>query len=316
MSEQVQELPAARSPLARLMGVIISPGETFQDIERRPGWLFPMVTYMAIFAICFGVYAMKADWIGIVTEQIEENPFMSFAPEDRRDTIIDEALAGMRKQSQGQMAADNVINVTATFVPFYHLMTLVYCTLFVMTGSLTSLRLGGAWLNFLLCLLLLIGYWVIIYVARSTFSDAPQSALLLIGLGAVAMTGGWIWLLNRQTAKDEVFHKMLSVGTYATAVGIIGSIAMLGVSLATEGAIDVRVDRLVTSSLGQILKPEGTVIRAVLDRIDVFSLWTLTVLTIGYRAVTRLSTGVTASITLLPWGVYSLFMIALAAVFG
>lgn len=125
-----------------------------------------------------------------------------------------------------------------------------------------------------------------------------------------------MWLLNVQAAKDEVFHKMLSVSTYASVVPLIGALALLGVSLATEGVIETRFDRFVTSSLGQVLKPEGAVLRAVLDRVDLFTIWMLTVLTIGYRAVTKLSAGVAAAITLLPWGVYALFMIGFAALLG
>jgi hypothetical protein len=40
------------------------------------------------------------------------------------------------------------------------------------------------------------------------------------------------------------------------------------------------------------------------------------VLTLGFRPVTRLSTGVTAAITFLPWGIWVLLKVAWAAVFG
>ncbi len=316
MSDQVQATPATQSPFARLVGVIVSPAETFKEVERRPGWLFPMICYLVVFVVAFGVYGMKADWVAIVEDQIRNTPGLSFLPEEQVDKAISEATGNLRKQTQFQRAAGNVLNVTTSLLPFFHGMALVYCSLFVFMGSLTALRLGKAWLNFLLGLLLYIGYLGVAFVSQMVFADAPASALILLAVAGVVLTGAWIWLLNRQTQRDETFHKMLSVCTYATAISIIGGIAILAISLASQDAIQVSVDSLVKANPGAWLKPESPVLRAVLDRLDLFTLWFLAVLTIGFRAVTKLSAGLAASITLLPWGIYALIRIAMAAAFG
>jgi hypothetical protein len=40
--------PAKLNPLARLIGTLLSPGETFADINRKPSWLVPLVLCIVI----------------------------------------------------------------------------------------------------------------------------------------------------------------------------------------------------------------------------------------------------------------------------
>lgn len=49
MSEQtVAETGASMSPVARMIGVITSPRQTFEDIVRRPTWLLPFVLVVVV----------------------------------------------------------------------------------------------------------------------------------------------------------------------------------------------------------------------------------------------------------------------------
>ena len=72
------------------------------------------------------------------------------------------------------------------------------------------------------------------------------------------------------------------------------------VSLVHQGDIQVYFDKVVPSNLGALLHPENPVVRALCNSLDIFSIWALVTLTIGFRTVTTLSTGMTASITFLP----------------
>lgn len=54
--------PAPRSFFSRLIGVYFSPGETFQEIGRAPGWLAPMLTLAIVGAL--GAWVM-IDRIGV-----------------------------------------------------------------------------------------------------------------------------------------------------------------------------------------------------------------------------------------------------------
>ena len=316
MSDQVRETPAPRTPVARLIGVLTSPGEAFKEIAAHPGWLPPFLVYMVVFCICFGVYAVKADWIAIVTEQIESSPFMKLVPDANRDEAIRGATAGLQKLSRGQMAATNLCNIGSSIVGFYHGMTLLYATLFVMVGSLKDLKLGKAWGRFLLCLLLLIGYIVVYSISNFAFRDSPASALLMIGTGSVVMVGLWTWLLNGQAARDGEFHKMLTVCCYSSVVLMVSMIAVMALSLAHQGDIQVAIDKLVPSNLGAVLAPDNAVLRTLFSSLDIFILWFLAVLSIGFKTVTKLSFGMSASMTFLPWGLVVMVKIAWAAVFG
>jgi hypothetical protein len=313
MSEQVQESPATGSPFARMMGVIVSPSETFEDIARRPGWLVPFVCYIAVFLIAFSVYAMKADWITITTEQIENFPIMNMLPDEAKDQAIQQATADLKKLSQGERAAGNVLNVLSGFAPYYHGMALLYGTLFVMMGSLTSMKLGRAWIGFLKCIPLVLGFFIVAWVARIAFKDSPQSNLLLIGAAAISFLAAWTWLLNRQAEADVEFHRILSVCAYSAVISMLFWVAVMVVSLVSQAPIQVALDKLVRTNLGALLKPDSPIVRSLLESFDIFSLLLLSFMTIGFRTVTKLSTGATAAITFLPWGIYVMIKVALAA---
>ncbi|HEX5736547.1 MAG TPA: Yip1 family protein [Blastocatellia bacterium] len=61
--EQVEE-PARLGPFERLVGVLFSPGETFNDINRKPTWLVPMLIGV-VTAIVFAIFLnwkLDAGW--------------------------------------------------------------------------------------------------------------------------------------------------------------------------------------------------------------------------------------------------------------
>jgi len=316
MSEQVRELPAPRTTVARLVGVLTSPGETFQEISGRPSWMAPFFIYLVALAIGLGTYATKADWIAITTEQIESSPFMQLVPDAQRDEIVHKQTEGVRKLGSAHLGTAYVCNVAIGTPAFIFFLTLIYASLFSMVGALKDLKLGRAWGRFLLTLLMVVGYVIATIIANTAFSDSPSSSLLLIGAAAILVSIGCIWMLNGVASRDIEFHRMLSVCCYASAVLIIGVLALVVVSLVHEGSIGIGAEKLVPSSLGAMLKPENAVVRALFNSLDIFTIWWLIVLTIGFRAVTRLTMGMAASMTFLPWGLIVMIKIAWAAVFG
>jgi hypothetical protein len=62
--EESQPEPARLGPAARLTGTLFSPGETFQDINRKPTWLAALLIAM-IATLAFSVFfewRVKPDW--------------------------------------------------------------------------------------------------------------------------------------------------------------------------------------------------------------------------------------------------------------
>lgn len=321
MIEPVTESPATRpapaaNPAARMMGVITSPAVTFEDVARRPAWMPPLLVYIVTFLIVFGVYSMRADWVAILTDQIENSPFMGMVPEQAREEAVRGATAEFSKMSPVQQTLSNLINYPPGFIFFFHGMALVYATFFVLMGAVPKLELGKAWLNLLVCFLLFLAYIGVVSVARFAFKDAIDSRLMLTGLGSVAVFAGWIYLLNLRARADQEFHRILSVCTAASAVMVVGALTWLLVTLVTPAPIQTPPEMMVKANVGALVKSGVPALQKLLESLDVFSLWILVVLTLGFRAVSRLSTGVTAAITFLPWGVWVLLKVAWTAVFG
>src|SRR5215813_10317763 len=47
--------PARIGPMGRLIGVLFSPGETYQDINRKPTWIVPVII-SCIVTLAFSVF--------------------------------------------------------------------------------------------------------------------------------------------------------------------------------------------------------------------------------------------------------------------
>jgi hypothetical protein len=82
---------------------------------------------------------------------------------------------------------------------------------------------------------------------------------------------------------------------------------------------DVDIQDLLASHLGALL-PEGAspALRALAGSLDLFTFWTLFLLAVGFAAAApkKLTTGKAFGIALVPWGLYVLSKVGLAAVFG
>jgi hypothetical protein len=68
------EAQASISPFGRIIGVFFSPGKTFEDIVRKPGWLLPVVI-LTILSIGVSVAInQRINWRDFMNQQIEKSP--------------------------------------------------------------------------------------------------------------------------------------------------------------------------------------------------------------------------------------------------
>ncbi|HKY31611.1 MAG TPA: hypothetical protein VJV23_03660 [Candidatus Polarisedimenticolia bacterium] len=315
MNVTVQEQPATGSA-ARMTGVIMSPGPTMQEIVRRPSWIAPMALYLLVLSIAFGVYAMKADWVAILTTQIERYNLSGLAGEDEMDKHIRKKTEDIRKRTQAQLALANGQNVVGWSVMVFHFFLLVYTTLFVMMGALAEIKLGRAWLNFLACLGIYLGVLGVAGLANTVFKDAPQSALLLSTTATLCFVGAWGWLLDRHTRRNPELHRMLGAMAHAWVIFVISSFVLLLLSLLKPAPIETPADQMVRANLAAVADTGLPALNALLSWVDVFSIWCYSVMAIGFRAATRLSTGIAFSITFLPYALFAMFHVAFKAISG
>ncbi|MCL6480778.1 MAG: YIP1 family protein [Firmicutes bacterium] len=82
---------------------------------------------------------------------------------------------------------------------------------------------------------------------------------------------------------------------------------------------DVDIQDLLASHVGAFLPEETSpALRALAGSLDIFTFWTLFLLAVGFAAAApkKLTTGKAFGIALVPWGIYVLGKVGLAAVFG
>ena len=300
----------------RLIGVIASPGEAMREIVARPEAMPPLVVYLVLLVVCTLISGMRANWEAITSDRVENFFIMEMLNDQQKDEAVRQAVAQIKEKTQTQMAVENTLQAFV-FVPIVFQITAVFfSTLFVLMGALTALKLGRAWLQVGLSILVLIAWIIVQVISRTAFGTASDSGTVLMATSSIVLVGVILWLMMRHSRSDPAYHSMFSVVTYTSAVGIIALLVTLAITFANPESASIPMEKLVKSSVGNWVTLGIPILDSLLKSLDVFTLWNLTVLTIGFRWATRLSTGVTAMITFLPWGVYVLIKLAWAAVFG
>jgi hypothetical protein len=101
-----QEEPARLSPHQRLIGTLFSPGETFQDINRKPDWILPLIVAM-IFSFAGNfiiINRVKPDWEQLGRKQVEQRlqkqgKSLSDLSEEQRQAIEKQVKFGSKFSS-------------------------------------------------------------------------------------------------------------------------------------------------------------------------------------------------------------------------
>jgi hypothetical protein len=112
--------------------------------------------------------------------------------------------------------------------------------------------------------------------------------------------------------------------SFATAVhsfmpGMVGALLTLPVILTHEHLKlkDVQGNNLLASNLGAFAPDSvGPAARALLASVDFFSIWTLILLVIGYKASAKVSTANAATVAVVLWALYVGIKVGIAALFG
>lgn len=142
--------------------------------------------------------------------------------------------------------------------------------------------------------------------------------------GGVAVVAGYFLLAAlflitfRLTGSEINFWRSLAVMVH----GLLphGVAALLNIPLAlsrTEiSPEEMMSGGLLTSSL-RPLAPEGSpVLASLLGNLDFFTIWSVVLLILGYRAAARVSTSTATTVVLVLWGLWVLGKVGFAAVFN
>jgi len=249
------EEPARLGPLARLSGVLLSPGETFADVNRKPTWIAPVIIAIltVLAATLFFQWRVHPDWDSLFRAQIQKR------------------MAGS-SQSLTPEQIEQQVSISKTIAKFSPIIAAVFTPLF--------------------------------YVA-------------LAGIFAL----GLMFIQAKTT-----FKKILSVVAWSSAAtGIVGTVVMMA-SLMIKDEESLRnldptqASGIVPTNVAAFL-PSGTsaIIKSVAGSLDIFTIWTLILFTIGFAAIAgsrKITTGKTATVVFGFWAIFVLLKVVWAALFG
>jgi hypothetical protein len=85
----VPEDQAGQSFLSRFVGVFLSPGETFDDIVRKPDFLVPLILSIVIAVSATELFLAKIDMTAIIRWAFEHSSRAANLPPDQMEQIID-----------------------------------------------------------------------------------------------------------------------------------------------------------------------------------------------------------------------------------
>jgi hypothetical protein len=253
--QAIVEEPARLGPLSRLTGTLLSPGETFVDVNRKPTWLAPMIIAVVtvVAASFFFTWRVHPNWEEITRTQIKKRM------EKSNQSLTEEQI-----QQQ--------VNIGKTIAKFYPL-------------------IGAAF--------------------------TPVIYLIVAGIFALGMM-----LIQAKTT----FKKILSVVSWTfAAMGILSTIVMMASLMVRdeEGLRNIdptQPSGIVPTNLAVFLASDASpVIKAIAGSLDVFSIWILILLSIGFAAIAgsrKITTGKAATVVFGFWLVFVVIKVGWAAMFG
>ncbi len=83
------EAQASLSPFARILGVLFSPGKTFEDIVRKPGWITPILISTVLSIIAVAALNQRVNWREYIAQQIEKSPRAAQLSADQKQQQVE-----------------------------------------------------------------------------------------------------------------------------------------------------------------------------------------------------------------------------------
>ncbi|HLW83062.1 MAG TPA: YIP1 family protein [Candidatus Acidoferrales bacterium] len=69
----VPEAPQPIGPFGRVIGVLVNPGATFEDIARKPSWIMPIMLLIIINIAVTAIFSQRVGWRAFMEKQIAQN---------------------------------------------------------------------------------------------------------------------------------------------------------------------------------------------------------------------------------------------------
>ena len=142
------------------------------------------------------------------------------------------------------------------------------------------------------------------------YAGAVLAPVLIALLVAVVLWGAF-----RAFGWDSTYPQALGVTTHAFLPGVLGSLLLIPLVARQERMDPSAMGDLLRSNLGFLVARDSKVLHSLLSSIDVFGLWTLALLVLGFAEAARIPKGRSAALILSLWGIFVLARAGLAALF-
>ena len=90
----VPDAPKPISAIGRIVGAIVNPRPTFEDIARRPSWLAPLLVVIVLGLATTYVIGQRVGWANVIQRQISQSASaqrrMEQLPPDQRANVINQ----------------------------------------------------------------------------------------------------------------------------------------------------------------------------------------------------------------------------------
>jgi Yip1-like protein len=253
--ETAPEEPARIGPIGRLFGALFSPGETFQDVNRKPTFIVAM-----LIAIVLGLGFQQ---------------FVIWRVHPDQERIIRAAIKKQLERSGQTLSEEDIdkrVSVGKTISKF--------APLFIVVG-------------------------------------VPVVYLFFAAVFALGMI-----LIQAKTS----FKKILSVVSWSgVATGLVGTLVNIGALMVQDQQTLKDFDPSTSTgfaptNLGSFLAAgSAPTLRALAGSIDIFTIWFLVLLSIGFAAIAgakKITTGKTAKVVFGFWVLWILLKVGWSAITG
>ena len=217
------------SGFQRVIGVLMTPNETFASIARQPDWLVPLVIILVVSLVAGIIFAQRVDFISPMREAMEQNKNMS------PDQI------------------DRAVRISSAVAKVF------------------------------------------------SYASPLLSVISLLIIAAVLL------LVFRLFGGEGDFRQAFSVVVYSWMPGIIKSIVVIAIVAARSVSASDLATLLRSNLAFLVTMKDHPMLFVLLSSLDVFTIWLLALLIIGFAYVSRLSRSKSAAIVISLWVVVTLF---------
>ncbi len=123
------------------------------------------------------------------------------------------------------------------------------------------------------------------------------------------------WGAFRAFGWDTSYHQALGATSHSFLPGVLGALLLLPLVARQERVDPAAMGDLLRSNLGFLAAPDAKALHSLLGALDIFSFWSLALLTIGFAAAAKIRRGQAAGVIVTLWAVYVLGKAGFAALF-